>query len=815
MMRTRICLSLAGIMLLAFELPHVQGSEQEFIKIMQGAPRIIAATPEKSANLHEEGSVGVRLDRAFRGRGAKGEQLVVAHDGSESTVSLDEGQSYLMLLRPNTEIDGWVYLGAAVMPFRDGAFQISGVGDQGDAVAVSLEQMLGLIDHFAFDPQTAHSSRQTLGGRWALIITTEKGENSREKVDAPLWVVDVDTDGGKHEAKVLAMADEFKESQFSEFAVDGDSVQFTVEVTAEKGGAQHQFKFEGRFENGLVRGNMTADAGLARVAELRATSAMTMEQTGERKSPVGWDELESASEAEDEFVAYQQFVKDYADSPSVLDGYLRLLTSESVVRLEEQELRELAESYLAASQKWGDRIYQKAVLEVALAISGQKSHPHLALELLNKIESNLTESSPQTWREALALQRPLMEWEAADREKAVTMLKEFRKAHPFNPFGTYHLARMYEQQNKIDEALKLYTELVALPNMQNMVENAFQSQTDFVPLLNKLDELWKSKHGTRKGLPLFSIQVYYSAIENYTDERLEPREQKPGAPNRVALMELLTGTKCPTCVAADLASGIMEHVYPKNDLIVLRYHLHNAGPDPMAAPPSNERFKYYEGRGIPTMAINGKKIQGGGYIVHIPEMLRAYRKEVDDVLDDVTDVELKLSARFNVEDKAINISAEANRPDAFGEDLRLKIVLAEARLVHSATNGVLLHEQVVRKMVGGHEGIAPTDGKLEFQGAVNLLEYHAELEKYMTDFEDMVGNQTGEPFRFDFRPLVPLRLNVIAFVQNEKTKEVLQATIIPVEVPEEEHKHDHDHPHGDDHDHEHKHDKKVQKEQKK
>ncbi len=776
MLRPMFCLLLTWSALVLVGNHSIQGGEQEFIDLVRRSERIVIGVPAKTVNLRETGGVQVRVERALRGPGVKGETLKVAHDGSESTPKFEGDQQYLLLLRPNPEASGWVNIGSQAMPNHDGSFLIGAAADS----AISLESIQGIIDKNPASADTLLPVRDTPGGRWLVSFTMQKSKDSTEQVDLPLGILDLKKQDEGYSAELIAIGDEFSEAKLTDFSMEGETVHFTLDVVSAPTKVAHQFDFNGRFDEGAMWGNISADQQPAMLAKMNATSALSMEQTNGPQPLAGQDVLNKAIEAEDEYAAYQKFVEDYSYSPLALQGYLRMLGSESTARFDEQQIRELTQEFLKASERWGERIKQKSIIEAAMALSHRKAHPKLALEVIEQAEPLLDDANAKYWEEAVMLQKPLMLWEAGDQDQAIELMLKYRKKHPFNAISNYHLAQMYEEQGKIDEALTLYAELVALPNMKDLVDSQFESQIDYMPLLDKLDKLWRGKYGDRKALPAFTYNVYYQAIQHYTDEKVKPREPKPGLHNRVALMELLTGAPCPTCVAADLASGILEQIYPKTELIGIRYHLHTAGPDPMASPASDQRFAYYDGKGIPTVAINGKTFRGGGYIMHVESMLERYRETVDEVLSETVDIELKLSSI--AKDGIIHISAEALRPEAFEGDVRLRIVLAEERLLFSASNGILLHDNVVRRMIEGEKGIAPQEGKLEYQGEVSLKEYRTDLNNYLTNFEDFNSNQTGKEFKFENRPIGPLRLNMIAFVQDDKTKQVLQAAMVPVEV---------------------------------
>src|SRR5438093_844872 len=123
-------------------------------------------------------------------------------------------------------------------------------------------------------------------------------------------------------------------------------------------------------------------------------------------------------------------------------------------------------------------------------------------------------------------------------------------------------------------------------------------------------------------------------------DRLEPTVVKSspfpgrkGDSSRVVVLELFTGAQCPPCVAADLAFGGLEQRYKSSDVVMMQYHLHIPGPDPMTNSDTEARWKHYRDAlgkqqiaGVPTAVINGKPLKGGGG--PITESQRLYERYV-------------------------------------------------------------------------------------------------------------------------------------------------------------------------------------------
>ena len=66
------------------------------------------------------------------------------------------------------------------------------------------------------------------------------------------------------------------------------------------------------------------------------------------------------------------------------------------------------------------------------------------------------------------------------------------------------------------------------------------------------------------------------------------------------------------------------------------------------------------------------------------------------------------------------------------------------------------------------------DGKLEFSESLNLAEFKKNLSEYLIAFEE------GQGVEFPVKPLSLKKLHLVAFVQNDETKEIVQSASIPV-----------------------------------
>ncbi|MFO0880294.1 MAG: DUF1223 domain-containing protein [Gemmataceae bacterium] len=247
--------------------------------------------------------------------------------------------------------------------------------------------------------------------------------------------------------------------------------------------------------------------------------------------------------------------------------------------------------------------------------------------------------------------------------------------------------------------------------------------------------------------------------------------------DRAVVVELFTGAQCPPCVAADLAFDGLLKTYKPSDVILLQYHLHVPGPDPLTSPDSENRQAYYQEtvKGTPTTLFNGRPAAGGGGSKDDAlEKYEEFMEVLEPMLESAPKAEVKLSATRKGE--KISIDAEVDKLEETGDDIRLRLVLVEEEVTYKGSNGLPEHRHVVRTMPGGPDGVPLKEKSLKKSFTVDL----DELKKQLKDYLEKANEK--RPFPNKERPLELKKLKVVAFVQNDKGGEIFQAA--QVAVPE-------------------------------
>jgi hypothetical protein len=250
---------------------------------------------------------------------------------------------------------------------------------------------------------------------------------------------------------------------------------------------------------------------------------------------------------------------------------------------------------------------------------------------------------------------------------------------------------------------------------------------------------------------------------------------------RVSLVELFTGAECPPCVAADQAFDALSKTYKPSEVVLLQYHLHIPKPDPLTNPDGLKRAEFYGPaiRGTPTLILNGRPGPGiGGDAFDAAESYDDCRGAIDPTLEKASGASLKAAAVRK--GSKITITAEAADVVEPGNKVRLRLALVEETIAYKGGNGVTAYHSVVRALPGGVEGLALKEKTGKQTATVDLDELRKSLKKYLDEFG---GKDEESAFPNKERPLELKNLRVVAFIQNDQTREVYQA--VQVEVKEE------------------------------
>ena len=198
------------------------------------------------------------------------------------------------------------------------------------------------------------------------------------------------------------------------------------------------------------------------------------------------------------------------------------------------------------------------------------------------------------------------------------------------------------------------------------------------------------------------------------------------------------------------------------------------------------RFKFYEGRGVPTYIIDGKNMEfGGGGRDNTPEVYEHFNPEIEKELE--SSAEAHVSVGASLAGSKVNVKAMVTGIQSESPDLKVQVVLVEQELRYTGENGIRFHPMVVRSIGGPKaEGFDLQPGQdATFDQAFDLDEISAAIKAHLDDYE--AKGHRGESFQFTEKKyeIEHTDLAVVVFVQDARTKHVLQSGFIDLGVPKE------------------------------
>jgi hypothetical protein len=251
--------------------------------------------------------------------------------------------------------------------------------------------------------------------------------------------------------------------------------------------------------------------------------------------------------------------------------------------------------------------------------------------------------------------------------------------------------------------------------------------------------------------------------------RPDPYPGRQGPGNRVVAVEMFTGAECPPCVAADLAYDGIGRTYKPSEVLRLQYHLNIPFPDPLTNIAGLARQKYYGVNGTPAAFVNGKTVDDAGGPAGVAvQRFAQFRRLIDPLLELPALAKLDLTAARNGD--KITVRAKVSELVKPGERMRLRIFIAEDVVRYRGGNGVRYHHAVVRGALSPEVGFPLRQATTEQSAELNLGDLDkalaADLDKFQKEFEEVPNAD---------RLLVHKKLFVVALVQDDGTREVVQA----------------------------------------
>ncbi|MGA2119222.1 MAG: tetratricopeptide repeat protein [Bryobacteraceae bacterium] len=327
--------------------------------------------------------------------------------------------------------------------------------------------------------------------------------------------------------------------------------------------------------------------------------------------------------------------------------------------------------------------------------------------------------------------------------QAEPLLKASLDAYSYDPDAWFAYAQAADKTGRKEEARERY------------IQAALHGSNEAHVVLEK--DYKPSNHGGATQLDAMLDARYAQMFPNPL--KAEPYRPDEKRTDRVVLAELFTGASCPPCVAADLAFDAAAERYRRGEVAIIAWHQHIPDPDPLANHGTIDRGVFYNLWGTPTWAIDGETAMGnGGNRDNADEVWRGLEAALEKRLD--TPPEAHLSLRIDRNGDTIQVDAAPTGVQGDLKDVKLYTVLVEDHVRYVGNNGIRYHGMVAR-------AVSETS-----RTVFDLATVAAENRKQLDDYEKQKGDFSfyDKPVKMD-----AARLGIVSFVQDTKTKKVLQS----------------------------------------
>jgi tetratricopeptide (TPR) repeat protein len=418
----------------------------------------------------------------------------------------------------------------------------------------------------------------------------------------------------------------------------------------------------------------------------------------------------------------------------------------------------VAENYLKDSEE-KDNLLKKSNAAAFLAKMGVdlKKNEKIANDAVKSAGKNTSLENLLTLKSNVAIVHSAM----GENKKAIEELNSVKDlASPYDGDFWFTLGKAYESIGNKDEVLNSYIQgLVAYENPK------IKAAVDEFMARNKIDpNTLKTRINKEKEQML-----------NFKPGKYD----KKNSTGRVVLAELFTGAECPPCVAADKAFDMLSEFYPRKDVVILEYHLHIPGPDPMTNPETFKRYRYYGGNfGTPTVFFNGgNQITSGGADFVAPNRFNVYEHIINQDLKEKPGYDITGTAKLD-KNNSVKVNIDLKKLDSKDKNLSVHIALVEKSIAYVGGNGISKHMFVVRDLANGPDGeeFDPYKNNEKITRIFDLANIENGIKSYLdnpTKDPSWRGNFTGWKARPD--NIDHNNLAVVVWVQDNNTKNIQQA----------------------------------------
>ena len=212
---------------------------------------------------------------------------------------------------------------------------------------------------------------------------------------------------------------------------------------------------------------------------------------------------------------------------------------------------------------------------------------------------------------------------------------------------------------------------------------------------------------------------------------------------------------------------------------MLNYHVHIPAPDPMVNPATLKRQEFYGVRSSPSYFFDGDSDGGGGSAENAKSI---FDSKIDPAIEKhlAAPPEARVGLQARSTGSTVKVKATVSKVTGKSDKLRLQIALAEDMVTYSGENGERFHPMVVRSMAldaKSDQGFALKPGKGgTFEYTFDVAKAVADASAHLEDYE--TNTRKGEYAFRQKKHEITGGFVVVAFVQDEATKKILQSVYL-------------------------------------
>jgi hypothetical protein len=573
-------------------------------------------------------------------------------------------------------------------------------------------------------PAHARAGGALASGNWQVGLL-----DANATAEQVLWIVKVETKDDVTSGSHAGAAPFLKSSELTSFTVKDGQVRATFKFQG------NEFQFNGRAPNkdgkhvlGVFSGEGFAQAARMTPTELTALKDKDIVQK------LGVAEMDQAATLTRQALmlrARARFQKDAEERKKLL-----------------QEAEEAEKNAAAEAPKLYREVLEKH--------AGSYASGRAALLLLEQSKHAATEAELQNWLDVAlkSAQEYGSAWESETAMQAAAALIARKGQGALAVEAARRAERLLTGRSSTDQQVKV------LDTLLRAMKTSDKNAADVAVLAKRI-----------AALETVLDREYQAKVPPFDPD---PFAGRKSSSDRAVVMELFTGAQCPPCVAADVAFDALQKAYKPRELVLLQYHLHIPGPDPLTNADSVARSEYYKVGSTPTSLFNGSpKAEGGGGMANAKNKFQEYCGVIDPLLE--MPAKCKVTASAKRKGDTIVIDTEVSGLKDPGSDVKLRLALVEESIRYVGGNKLRFHHQVVRAMPGGPDGVAIPDKTFKNRTEFDLAKLRKTLTSYLDDYA-----KNEQAFPRPDRPMDLHGLRLIAFVQDDATREILQAVQVDV-----------------------------------